>query len=207
MLFSRAITALSMVLVLFVMATSSAFAQEAYQAPSAPSAPKTYVVPADQLTPGQIAQLEVGEKLEVVQAVGKYAGVGREIGEGVSGALGALNDEAQKFGDTQVGHFTMAMIAWKIMGDDVMVVAQDLVGSFVGVPFLFFGYIAVLWSYRKRCIPHTVCTEKGAGFFGERKYTLVEPGTGSGWDPAGWAIAHAVMAASITVVGSCMIFS
>lgn len=191
-------------LIAFLLASApAASAQET--APAAP--PKTYVVSASQLTPGQIAELEAGETLSTVETVGKYAGVGKEIGEGVSGALGALNEEAQKFGDTQVGHFTMAMIAWKIMGDDIVAVSHDMVGYVVGIPFFFLASLALLWSYRRRCLPHTVLVKRGAGIFAEREYQTMEPSDAGGWNSAEWAIAHGVTFMIVTVVGVWMIFA
>lgn len=187
------------------LAHSPAFAQDGTPQPAPP---KTFVVSADQLTPGQIAALEAEQQIKTIEVVGKYAGVGKEIGEGVSGALGALNDEAQKFGDTKVGHFTMAMIAWKIMGDDIVAVSRDLIGYVVGVPFLFLSSLALLWSYRRRCIPHTICIEKGPGFFGQRKYEQIEPSQRpDGWNANEWAMAHGVMFAAVIIVGSLMIFA
>ncbi|KKW32116.1 MAG: hypothetical protein UY76_C0040G0006 [Candidatus Uhrbacteria bacterium GW2011_GWA2_52_8d] len=195
----RSLSVILMAIALF-LCVSTAFAQQ-------PTPPKTYVVAADQLTPGQIAQLEAGETLTTVETVGKYAGVGKEIGEGVSGALGALNEEASKFGDTRVGHFTMAMIAWKIMGDDIVAVSHDMIGYVVGIPFFFLASLAILWSYRRKCIPHTVLAEKGAGIFGTRKYETVDPNASTeGWDASQWAIAHGVMFILIIFVSSLMIF-
>lgn len=173
-----------------MFAATPAFAQQL-----APT-PKSYVVTAD--------QLEAGEKLTTIETVGKYAGVGKEIGEGVSGALGALNEEASKFGDARVGHFTMAMIAWKIMGDDIVAVSHDMIGYVVGTPFFFLASLAVLWSYRRRCIPHRVLVKKGAGFFGEKEYQTVDPNEPkSGWNAANWAI---VMFILIVSISSAMIF-
>lgn len=190
---------------LLAVAPVPAFAQDQ---PGVPAPPKTYVVSADQLTSGQVASLEAEQQIKTIEVVGKYAGVGKEIGEGVSGALGALNDEAQKFGDTKVGHFTMAMIAWKIMGDDIMAVSHDLIGYVVGVPFMLLSCIALLWSYRRRCIPYTICVEKGAGFFGERKFQLIEPShQPNGWNAHEWALAHGVMFGAIIVVGIWIIFA
>src|SRR3989338_8211717 len=85
------------VAVLMMLTFTSATALGQQPAPAA--APKTYVVPASQLTQGQVAQLETGEQLTNLEQVGKYAGVGKEIGEGVSGALSALNGEVTKFGN------------------------------------------------------------------------------------------------------------
>ena len=171
-------------------------------------APKTYVVPANQLTEGQIAQIKAGETLTNLEQVGKYAGIGKEIGEGVSGALSAVNTEVAKFGDTKVGHFAMAMVAWKIMGDDVIVLIKKLMGSIVGVPFFFLASLTILWSYRRLCIPRKFLTkQEGAWWFGKREYTLVTPEPKANWDTADWALAHAVAFVAVILVSSWMIFA
>ncbi|KKR04455.1 MAG: hypothetical protein UT30_C0007G0011 [Candidatus Uhrbacteria bacterium GW2011_GWF2_39_13] len=167
----------------------------------------TYVVPASQLTEGQIAQIKAGEALTNLEQAGKYAGIGKEIGEGVSGALGAVNTEVAKFADTDVGQFTMAMIAWKIMGDDMIVVVKKLMGAIVGVPFFFLTSLTLLWSYRRLCFPRRVMTKRGGGFFGEKEYTLIEPNPKGNWDVDDWAIAHAVAFVAVIIISSLMIFA
>lgn len=178
------------------------------------SVPKTYTVSAEDLTPDQIAKLEADKAIKAVetvgatvQAAGKYTGVGREIGEGVSGALSALNEETQKFGDSKVGQFTMAMIAWKIMGDDILATSQDVIGYMVGVPYMFLGCMAVLWSYYARCMPRRVCVEKGQGFFPSKRYEVVKPPEESTLDPMGLLIAHGLAFAFVVGTGSMMLFA
>lgn len=189
------------VLMMLAFASATALGQQ-----QAPEPPQTYVVPASQLTQGQIAQIKVGETLTNLEQVGKYAGIGKEIGEGVSGALSALNGEVTKFGNTEVGHFTMLMIAWKIMGEDAVGLTKDLLGAVVGIPFFFLTSLILFWSYKRLCIPRKVLTKKGPGFFGEREYQIVTPENTGSWNPSEWAIAHALMFLVSTGISCAMIF-
>ena len=45
-----------------------------------------------------------------VQEASKWLGFGKEIGEAMNGALGAVVGQADKFGATKVGTFTMVMV-------------------------------------------------------------------------------------------------
>jgi hypothetical protein len=60
-------------------------------------------------------------------AVSPYLGMGREIGEAVKGGLESVVDVSNRFADTPVGKFTLVMIAWKVIG-------QDLLGVVLGLP-------------------------------------------------------------------------
>lgn len=90
-----------------------------------------------------VQKIETEKKIE---KVGKYAGIGREIGVGVRECLGALTDEAEKFSNTKVGKFTLAMVAFKILGTDAIQLFIGIIVGFIGVAV----YIFYLIVY---CIP------------------------------------------------------
>lgn len=85
-------------------------------------------------------------QVEAVQSIAndisKYAGIGAEVGSALKGAVQALDqgltvteDHVYKFTGTTAGKFTMAIIVWKIAG-------EQLVGVIVGFILLI---ILVFW--------------------------------------------------------------
>lgn len=91
--------------------------------------PRTWVQPERQFQAQSQAQIS------------HYIGIGKEIGEAVKNGLESVVDVSNKFANTPVGHFTMAMIAWKILG-------RDLLHVVIGIPL----YIILLsvWVYFAR---------------------------------------------------------
>lgn len=90
------------------------------------------------LTPEQRAKIEAQQKLDEanqqiqnlqdrIDTYGQWIGVGGEIGQAVKEGLVAVVDVADKFGGTDVGKFTLVMIAWKVMGKDVIQIFLGLV--------------------------------------------------------------------------------
>jgi hypothetical protein len=92
---------------------------------------QTVTINASDLTPAQLAKIEADKKLaqanvqleqlqKKVDTYGKWIGVGGEIGTAVKEGLTAVVDVADKFGNTDVGKFTMTLIAWKVIGQDIV---------------------------------------------------------------------------------------
>ena len=89
-----------------------------------------------------------------VKKFGWAAGLGKEIGEGVNESLKAITERTAEFAETKVGKFTMFMVAWKILGGDVIQLGFGL--------FFFILWIAVwIYSYWRNCITRRVVVEKG----------------------------------------------
>lgn len=59
--------------------------------------------------------------------ISQYIGIGKEVGEAVKNGLESVVDVSNKFANTPVGQFTMVMIAWKILG-------KELLHLVVGIP-------------------------------------------------------------------------
>lgn len=76
------------------------------------------------------------------EPVSKWIGFGREIGEATKEGLSAVVDQAERFGTTRVGNFVMLMVAWRILGHDLLRVV-------LGVPLYLFGVGIWIWSYRR----------------------------------------------------------
>lgn len=99
-------------------------------------------VPRSALTPQQMAAVEAKSIKDKAEAYGAWVGVGKEVGEAVNSSLSAISDNAAKFADTKVGKFAMFVVAWKVLGSDILGVFYALIIVFVGLPVL-------IWSYRK----------------------------------------------------------
>ena len=126
------------------------------------------------LTPAQQAEIILqAEKMASkaidvpVQAkeVREWVEVGTAIGEGLAGAAGKLGVEVNKFADTFVGKFTMFVIAWHYMG-------QEVVSILFGTFMLVLGIPTWIWMYRtrgSRRIDSVREYDKGDGPNGARK--------------------------------------
>lgn len=126
-------------------------------------AQETITVNKKDLSPELIQQLETKKKLEVYS---EWAGFGKEIGGAIKEGLTAVKDVAVDFSKTDVGTFTMVLIAWKVVG-------QDVLGLIVGTFVFLIGVPIIIWSYRKICIPQKICT-KDNGWFKSKEYEVVE---------------------------------
>lgn len=86
---------------------------------------------------------EVTQNLETL---GEWAGLGNEVGQAVNGALVALTKTAGDFSKTKLGKFTMFMVAWKVMGNDMV---RIVVGTF----FMLFFFILFVIKWFMTCRP------------------------------------------------------
>lgn len=111
----KKIFVLSFVLAFLALACCSANAQT--------TTPKTGD-PTSYMTPEQLAKYEadirVAELQKKLDIYGNWVGVGGEVGTAVREGLNAVVDVADKFGKTDVGRFTMILVAWKVIGKDIM---------------------------------------------------------------------------------------
>ncbi len=97
-----------------------------------------------------------------VEAASSWVGVGKEIGAAVNGGLvglmyslvamgglAAVVDQTDRFGATRVGVFVMAMVAWKVIG-------SELVDIVFGIPICLAGVLLWIWSIRRFFFPKRV---------------------------------------------------
>ncbi len=142
-----------MVLAALMLLTSIGFAQDNTKV----------VVDKSMLTPEQLAKVQMAQTTEQVQhvaeqvqEVGKFAGVGKEIGEAVNGSLSAITENANKFANTKVGVFTMWIVAFKVLGDNVIRLGLSLICM-----ILFTGIFTWIWG--KNFIPRRILSEEIEG--------------------------------------------
>ena len=157
-------TMLSILALLFVVCVPRIFAQT-----TAPQ--EKIVVNVSDLTATQLAKVKADEQLKLVEqkieTYGKWAGAGKEIGIAVREGLTAVVDVAEKFSKTDVGTFTLAMIAWKVMG-------KDLIRMSVGIILILIIITVGVRSYVKTCMPRRVVVSSG-GLFGKKEYQYLDP--------------------------------
>ena len=89
-------------------------------------------------------QLDAQPEKSTVEKASQWVGLGKEVGDAISGGLNATVDVAEKFGKTDVGYFTMGMVAWRVLG-------KDFIRMFISIPIFFSGMAFLIWSYRKTC--------------------------------------------------------
>lgn len=135
------------------------------------------VVNTSDLTVDQLAKIKAEQELASLQAkfkaYGKWVGVGKEVGSVVEESLMAVVDVADKFGKTDVGKFTLLMVAWKIMGKEAIRIC-------FGVILLFILTGLCLKAYKIAYKPKKVLI-KDPGFLKyPKEYKVIE--TDDDWD-------------------------
>ena len=125
-------------------------------------------VEADALIAKQEAQIAIYEKK--IEQFGDWVGVGGEVGEAVKQGLEAVVDVADKFGQTDVGKFTLVLVAWKVMGKDVVKIILGLI---------FFAMLVVIITrfYRNTVIDKKMLSKRTPQGFWKRpikEYVVVE---------------------------------
>ena len=127
------------------------------------------------MTPDQLAKyysdIRVAELEKKLETYGNWVGVGGEVGIAVKEGLMAVVDVADQFGSTDVGKFTLIMVAWKVMG-------KDAVRILLGLFFFILVTLLFLKVYRGYYRTKRVLTERTPqGWFRRAKkvYEVVKP--------------------------------
>jgi hypothetical protein len=116
----------------------------------------------------QKAQAQIDELNKKVETYGKWVGVGGEVGTAVKEGLSAVVDVADKFGKTDVGKFTMVMIAWKVIG-------QDVVRIFLGLLFFITFTTVLIYIVRKALMSSRKIVENPGFLRYPKKYEIIRP--------------------------------
>ncbi len=167
-------------IVAFLLCSTGMFAQTTTNKTEMVSIPK------DQLTEQQKMAVAAQNTKESIEAIGKYAGIGKEVGEAVNNGLSALTHQVDTFANTKVGKFTMFMIAYKIMG-------KDIIQMCVGFPFLLFTIIFSVIYYcqnikNKRVVKSETC-DAITGKVIDKEYETLECENELKW---GWIVISAI---------------
>jgi hypothetical protein len=142
------------------------------------SAPRTYAqtedskitVKTSDLTTDQLAKIKLeqtnAELQKKLDTYGKWVGVGGEIGTAVKDGLTAVVDVADKFGATNVGKFTMTMVAWKVIG-------KDLVKIVIGLLFFIVFTSTFIYTFKRLTKEQRVLIENPGLFKYPKKYEVI----------------------------------
>lgn len=166
------ITLISILALLAVATCPKANAQTTYPT-------EKITVNTSDLTPDQLAKIKAQQELETMQqkleTYGKWVGVGGEIGNAVKESLNSVVDVADKFGKTDVGKFTLIMVAWKIIG-------KDAVRIFLGLLF----YLSITWIfmkiYKNTYMPKKILVKNPGYFKYPKEYTIIQPERWEGYE-------------------------
>lgn len=135
------------------------------------SSDETVVVRKSDLPPPLLKDLEEKARLSSVaqriEAYGKWVGIGKEIGAAVNDSLSAVTTQADNFAKTGVGKFTMFLVAYKVLG-------KDLIGMVVGIPLLFV-WTTIFVVFWRRLYNNRVVLDRVEGK--TKFYKVVPPAT------------------------------
>ena len=141
---------------------------------------KTVTIPMSQLTQQQLAELEQEELEKKLQQYGNWVGVGGEIGTAVREGLIAVVDVADKAGNTDVGKFTMYLIAWKVVG-------KDIIRLFLGFIIAIIITIFIFKSAKKSFNVQRVLKSDPGLFKYPKEYEIINPiESNDDWHSAVW---------------------
>lgn len=160
----------------FVLFLLIGFVTMSYSQTPAPP-PEKITVNVSDLTSDQLMKIKLTNEAEAlktnIQNYGSWVGVGKEVGTAVKEGLLAVVDVSDKFGNTKIGTFTMYMVAWKVIG-------KDLVRIFLGIfSCLVISYILMkglrrMYTYRIRV------TGSWLLFWQPTEYKIINPPTYEG---------------------------
>lgn len=170
---------------------------------------ETVVIKKSDLTTEQLAKVQSQQIKETLGAYAEYAEMGRGVGLAVGESLKAVKDVAVDFSQSDVGKFTMFLIAWKVMAKDVLNMGDTVFGYLVGIPFLTLSLLLCAVSYYRQCMPRRVLVEKGPGLWiwRSKKFEIFDPAKREGKVGQDDQVAiHGAAAVVLIVIGSVMTF-
>lgn len=106
---------------------------------------------------------------EKIEHYGKWVGVGGEIGGVIRDGLFAVKDVAVEFSDTKVGEYTMLLVAWKVMGKDIIRIILGLLMVITSVILIWRSYILNYTTRRVKKI------DNGWMFWKPNEYQYIQP--------------------------------
>lgn len=143
-------------LVCLVLLSSFVFAQEE----------KMVSIPESKLTEQQRAELQKENATAMLGTAHGWVGIGKEVGEAVNSSLSAVTVQADNFSKTGVGKLTVALVVWKVIGDQAVHLLGGMIELLVFVPIF-------LWSYRKSCMSRRVLVAS-EGLFKKKTWQYIE---------------------------------
>lgn len=163
---------------------------------------ETVTIPKSQLTEQQKAELAQRAIDGKIEQYGKWVGIGHEIGVSLNEGLSAISTQANNFAQTPVGKWTVAVIVFKVVGNQFIHLLIGIIMTIVGVPIW-------IWSYRRFLPKRYVKRVKYAADGKTKDYEEYEYGFGDMSEDVanGWCIGHWVILVIYTIVTLFTIFA
>ena len=157
-----------LIVILFTLLFAGSYMMTA--SASTTNAEDTIMVRKSDLPPQVLKDLEDRQALALmsqrIETYGKWVGIGKEVGSAVNDSLSAITTQADNFAKTGVGKFTMVIVAYKVLG-------KDLVGMTIGIPLLVVWISIFIYFWRRLYVPHKILDRiEGKTKF----YKVIEPG-------------------------------
>jgi hypothetical protein len=150
--------------------------------------------PTTYMTGEQLAKyysdIKIAELEKKLETYGNWVGVGGEVGTAIKEGLTAVVDVADHFGSTDVGKFTMILVAWKVIGKDIVRIVLGLI--FIAV----FTWL-LIYSFKRTCVERRILVKKSNPGFMKypkvKEYEIIEPRFGDGEGLGIIRIAHLLL--------------
>lgn len=146
----------------------------------------TVTIPKSSLTPQQ-------QQTVKQQEIHNWVGIGKEVGEAVNSSLQAITTQSNNFAQTGVGRLTVAIVIWKVIGDQVVHIFGGIVELLIFLPIW-------IWSYRRMCLTRRFKT-------GKDTWQVVEYRDTSGPDAPSPRTTHVLIAIGIVAIVLVTIFT
>ncbi len=137
------------------------------------------VIDQKDIPPEILAKIKADKELQLIDEriaqMGEWAGKGKEIGIAVKEGLTAVKDVAVDFSGTDVGLFTMVLIAWHIVADDIIEIGGSLIRGTVVITIMIFMTYFYVKSYFKTCTSQKHLTSDPGFMKYPKTYEYEEP--------------------------------
>jgi hypothetical protein len=153
-------------------------------------------VPKSMLNTAQLQELANQDLQKKIEMYGDWVGKGEEIGKAVDGSLKAITSNAVSLSETKLGKFTMFLVAWKVIGTDVIQLG-------IGLLLMLIFFPLFILSYWRTCIPRRVLIEDGPEAE-KKKWQILNPS--DDMDTNHQRIGHAVALVIWIAINSAILF-
>ena len=134
-------------------------------------------------------------KAKVAQ-YGAWVGLGKELGSAIDGGLTAVEKHADNIANTKVGVFTMVLIAYKVIGTDVVQFVVGTLFAAIWIPvFIFFAYRNIV----QRQVLKRV-TYGADGKVTDRTYETVNEGVATGGEAFTYFFCFVVLVGATSLI-------
>ena len=70
---------------------------------------------------------------DIITTLSAFQGIGKETGDAIKYALMGVVDVAEKFGGSWIGQITVALVIWRVVGVDIVIMLSMIIFTSIGV--------------------------------------------------------------------------